>query len=110
MALAPVVMYRGQPAATSTTLYTVTNTLGKYAIVKNIVICNVTSSSATINIASVATGGSESDANRFMKNATIPGYGTVIFDMSMVLAQNESLRATASAATTLTLVVSGVAN
>lgn len=110
MALAPVVMYRGQPTTSSTTLYTVTNTAGKYAIIKNIVVCNVTASSATIHFANVNSGGTESDSNRFMRSATVAGFSTLFIDLSMALGQNESLRATASASTTLTVVVSGVAN
>lgn len=110
MPLTPAVLYRGQPAATSTTLYTVTNTAGKYAIVKHIMVCNTTSTSATFTLANVASGGSEADNNRFMKNASVPGNSTIFIDLSMILGQNESLRSTASAATTLTMVVSGVAN
>lgn len=110
MALAPVVMYRAQPGATTTTLYTVTNTAGKYAIIKQIVLCNIDTVARTISMATVATGGSESDANRFLKDAVIPPKSTVVFDFSIVLVQNESLRATASAASVITATVSGVAN
>lgn len=110
MALTPTLLYRGQPAATSTTLYTVTNVSGKYAIIKHISVCNTTASTATISIANVASGGTETDANRFVKTASVPGNTTVFYDLSMVMGQNESLRATASAATTFTVHVSGVVN
>jgi hypothetical protein len=110
MALSPIVLYRGQPAATTTTLYTVANTAGKFALIKNITICNVTTTDATIHLANVPSGGSEADNNRFMKSASIPALSTVFLDLSMILGQNESLRATASAASTLTVVVSGVIN
>lgn len=110
LVLVPTVLYRGQPAATTTTLYTVANTTGKYAIVKNILICNTTGATATLSLASVASGGSESDANRFVKNASISPYTTDFLDLVLVLGQNESLRATASAAATLTLIISGVVN
>lgn len=109
-AVVPTVLYRGQPANTTTTLYTVTNTAGKFAIIKNIVVCNTTASSATINFANVASGGSEADNNRFMKSASVPGNSTIFLDLSMVMGQNESLRATASASSTLTVIVSGVIN
>lgn len=108
--LTPTVLYRGQPANTSTTLYTVTNTSGKHAIIKNIMICNPTASAATISMASVASGGTEADNNRFLKTVSVAANTTLQFDMSMVLAQNETLRATASASTTLTVIVSGVIN
>lgn len=108
--LTPTVLYRGQPASTTTTLYTVTNTVGKYAIIKNIMICNPTASAATISVASVASGGSESDANRFMKDVPVAAKTTIQMDVTLVLGQNESLRATASASTTLTVLVSGVIN
>jgi hypothetical protein len=108
--LTPTVLYRGQPGNTTTTLYTVTNTAGKHAIVKNIMICNPTAAAATISVASVASGGSESDANRFLKDIPVGAKTTIQLDLSMVLAQNESLRATASASATLTVIISGVIN
>lgn len=110
MPLTPTLLYRGQPANTSTTLYTVTNTAGKYAIIKHISVANVTASTATISFANVASGGSESDANRFLKTVSVPGNTTVFFDLSMVVGQNESIRATASANTTFTVLMSGVIN
>lgn len=109
-ALTPTLLYRGQPAATSTTLYTVTNTAGKYAIIKSITVCNVTAAAATISFANVASGGSETDANRFLKTISVPANTTIFYDMSMVMEQNASLRATASASTTFTVIVSGVIN
>jgi hypothetical protein len=110
MAMTPTLLYRGQPASTTTTLYTVTNTAGKFAIIKHISVCNTTAAAATISFANVASGGSESDANRFLKDISVPAKTTVFFDLSMVMGQNESLRATASASTTFTVHASGVIN
>lgn len=110
MALAPAVLYRGQPGTSSTTLYTVTNTAGKYAILKHIAINNVTNNIVYISFANVASGGSESDANRFMKEVAVPANGFIYVDLTMVLGQNESLRATAGTASAITLIVSGVVN
>lgn len=110
MALSPTVMYRGQPNTSSTTLYSVANTAGKYAIVKQVVVCNVTGNAATISMATVPSGGSELDNNRFLKDAVVLPNTTVVFDFSLVLGRNESVRASASAANTLTVTISGVAN
>lgn len=109
MALDPTVLYRGQPGATSTTLYTVTNTAGKFAIVKNIMIHNPTAGAVGLELYSVASGGSAADANKFF-DATIAVGDTVMIDLSMVLVQNETLRAIAGSAASITLIVSGVAN
>lgn len=110
MPLAPSVLYRGQPGTSSTTLYTVTNTAGKYAIIKHITITNVTALPVYINLANVPSGGTESDANRFMKNTVVPAEGFIYVDLSMILGQNESLRATAGTASAITILVSGVTN
>lgn len=107
--LLPAVLYRGQPGATSTTLYTVTNTAGKYAIIKNIVVHNPTADIESIELYSVASGGSAADANQFF-GAEIEAGETVMFDLSMVLGQNETLRAVAGSASSITVIVSGVVN
>lgn len=110
LTLIPTVFYRGQPSTSSTTLYTVSATAGKFALIKNIMICNTSVTSATISMASVASAGSESDSNRFMKDVSVPAKTTVQLDLNMMLANGESLRATASVATTITVVASGVIN
>jgi hypothetical protein len=107
--LLPTVLYRGQPGDTSTTLYTVTDTSGKYAIVKNIFIHNASEDEQSIALHSVASGGSASDANKFF-DGTLDAGKTVMIDASLVLVQNETLRAIAGAATSVTVIVSGVAN
>lgn len=108
--LTPKKLYKGQPGTTSTTLYTVANTVGKYAIVTHIAAANVTASAATLTMHAVPTGGSASGANMFIPGVSIPGFTVVFFDVAIVLEQDESLRALIGTASAITLTVSGVIN
>lgn len=108
MALTPKNLYRGQPGTSNTTLYTAPNTVGKYAIVKEVIACNTDSVDRSLWFFSVASGGSASTNNVILDTANVPAKTTVFFEMSTVLAQNESIQAKASSAATITLTVSGV--
>ncbi len=107
--LVPTCLYRGQPGSSSTTLYTVTDSADKYAIIKNIMIHNADSVARNLELYSVASGGSVAAANKFW-DADIAAGETVQIDISMVLGRNETLRAIAGSASAVTLIVSGVIN
>jgi hypothetical protein len=86
------------------TLYTVP--ASKTAIIKQIVVTNVTGSAATFSlyIGSVAT------ANALFSATSVAANDTVIINLSQVLTQNEILTALASANSTLNITISGVEN
>ena len=73
-------------------------------IVKQIILCNTASSSATVQ---VAVGTSATAANRILSDITIAANETVSFNCSLVLATTEKLFYIASAVT-VTITVNGV--
>lgn len=105
--LVPKCLYRGQPGTSSTTLHTVTDAADEFTIVKNITIHNTDDAEQSIELYSVASGGSASAANKFF-DGTIDAGKTVMIDCTIVLERNETLRAISSEASTVTLIVSGV--
>jgi hypothetical protein len=101
-------LYRGQPATSIGTLYTVTNTNDYYTIVKNIIVCNTTNTTATFDLHTVASGGTAGVTNQVFSDFAVQGDETVSIDVSMVLAKNETVQALQVTSGALTLTVSGV--
>jgi hypothetical protein len=101
-------LYRGQPATSIATLYTVTNTNDYYTIVKNIIVCNTTNTTATFDLHTVATGGTAAATNQVFSDFAVQGDETVSIDVSLVLAKNETVQALQVTSGALTLTVSGV--
>ena len=101
-------IYRGQPGTSIGTLYTVTNTNDYYTIVKNIIVCNTTNTTATFDLHTVATGGTAAATNQVFSDFAVQGDETVSIDVSMVLAKNETVQALQVTSGALTLTVSGV--
>lgn len=84
------------PAATST-------------IVKELIVCNVTGSTVTLDVSFVASGGSAVAAtNGVISAAPIGANQTVIYSLSSVMATGGFISAKASAGSSLVLTVSGV--
>ena len=101
-------LYRGQPATSIGTLYTVTNTNDYYTIVKNIIVCNTTNTTATFDLHTVASGGTAAATNQVFSDFAVQGDEAVSIDVSMVLAKNETVQALQVTSGALTLTVSGV--
>lgn len=108
--LTPSNWYTNQPASTGTTMYTITNTAGKYGIIKHIVLTNTASTTQTISVYRVTSGGSSADSNAILKNLSLGAYQSAYMDVTIVLGQNESIRATTSTSATITVAISGVTN
>ena len=100
-------LYRGQPATYIGTLYTVTNTNDYYTIVKNIIVCNTTNTTATFDLHTVASGGTAAATNQVFSDFAVQGDETVSIDVSLVLAKNETVQALQVTSGALTLTVSG---
>ena len=101
-------LYRGQPATSIGTLYTVTNTNDYYTIVKNIIVCNTTNTTATFDLHTVASGGTAAATNQVFSDFAVQGDETVSIDVSLVLAKNETIQALQVTSGALTLTISGV--
>ena len=101
-------LYRGQPATSIGTLYTVTNTNDYYTIVKNIIVCNTTNTTATFDLHTVASGGTAAATNQVFSDFAVQGDETVSIAVSLVLAKNETIQALQVTSGALTLTICGV--
>lgn len=102
----PKKLYTGQPGTSATTLYTAP--ASTTTIVKNIIVCNTTSSAATLTLSLVASGGSAGATNRIMSALEVTGNNTVAFDLSGVLATGDFISALQGTSSALTLHITGV--
>jgi hypothetical protein len=102
----PQKLYIGQPATTATTLYTAP--ASTKTIIKNIVICNTTSTAATLTVSLVPSGGSAGVTNRIMSTLNINANDTVSMDLSGVLATGDFISALQGTSGALTVNISGV--
>jgi len=89
-----------------TTQYTVPASF--FAILKNIVVANTTGLTQTINLSVVPSGGAAGAANRILPGISILGNSVFTMDLSTVMAAGDFVSASASAASSLTVTVSGV--
>jgi len=71
-----------------------------------LVFCNTTATNQTVTVYAVAAAGSPSATNTILSAVTVPAGETVIFEPKLILGQNESIRALASANTSISATVS----
>lgn len=92
-----------QIAATNETIYTAAPSSSE-GVVKNIsaVICNTTSTGATVEVWVVPSAGAAGDTNKLINGETIPANSRLSFTVPD-MANGDTLVAKASAATTLTI-------
>ena len=102
----PKRLSQSQPGTSYATAYTVPGSTS--AIIKEIVVCNTTGGSLTIDISLVASGGTAGVTNNVVAAAVIPAYTTVIYTFAQILATGGFVSMKASAATSLTVTISGV--
>lgn len=95
-----------QAGAAETTHYTVPGATS--CIIKEIVFCNTTGGAISVWISLVASGGTAGDANRVISNETIQANSTTSFTFAQVLATGGFVSCKASAATSITVTISGV--
>ena len=104
--LTPKLLYLG--ADTAANVYTVSNNAGSYSIIKNINICNITSSSATCNVHILVSGVSAAaNNNAILKSFTVAPNETVAYNGIVVLPANSNLYVSQASAS-ITLSISGV--
>jgi hypothetical protein len=97
---------QSQPGTGFATVYTAP--ASTKTIVKEIVACNTTASPITFDLALVPNGGTAGPTNQIIFGHIIPANTTVSYTYSQVLATGAFISAKASAATSLTVTVSGV--
>lgn len=93
-----------QPGITNATIYTVGSTAT--VVVRNIHICNVTATAATINLAINASA--TTVANCWLEEFTIPANSSYDWSGFLHLSANDTLQALQGTASALTMTISGV--
>jgi hypothetical protein len=102
----PTRLGQAQPGVAFSNLYVVP--AAKSAIVKGLVVCNVTGGSIALDVSLVASGGTAGDTNAVIRNHIIQPWATVMYTLDQVLATGGFVAMKASAASSLTLTLSGV--
>jgi hypothetical protein len=77
-------------------------------IVKEIIACNTTAGAVSLWVSIVISGGSAGAGSEIITNHAIPAYTTVIYELAQPLGQFDDIEAKASAATSITITMSGV--
>lgn len=101
-------MYFGAPGTSNGTLYTApgsTNTTPA-AVVRNIHVCNTTTTAATLTLA--LNGTSATAANCFLKAFAVPPNGLLVENLNIVLNETDTIQALQGTADALTVLISGV--
>lgn len=106
MAYTPKRLAQFVATASEATYYTVPAT--KSAIVKNVIVANTSASDRTLSLSIVPSGGSAGNSNRIIPGTNIPAGAVVPFDMTQVMNAGDFISAIASAASSLTLTISGM--
>lgn len=102
----PKKLYTGQPATSAATIYTAP--ASTTTIIKNILICNTTASSATVTLNLVASGGSAAANNRILSTYSVNANDTVAIDLSGILATGDFISAVQGTSSAITLHITGV--
>ena len=90
----------------SATLYAPTS--GVIGVIKEIVLSNPTANAATVSVFLVPSGGTAGNSTAIIPGITLSGNSFGTFPFSQVIGSSDALKASASAATTITMTVSGV--
>lgn len=103
--LTPKLLYIGDGDASN--VYTVSNTVGSYTIIKNLNFCNTGTSNTVCSLHLVETTKSANANNKIISNINIEGNNVVYYNTSIVMPANSSLYID-QAGSSVTLAVSGV--
>jgi hypothetical protein len=106
MAYTPKRLYIGQPGTTESTLYTVPT--GKKVIIKDITICNTSSTDATISLSIVPSGNTAAASNRILASLKVTANSTVDITLSQVMNEGDFISGLQATAGALTVLISGV--
>jgi hypothetical protein len=90
----------------STTLYT--PSAGATGVIKEIILANPTSTAATASVFLVPSAGTAGNSTAIVPGVTLAGNSFVTIPLSQVLNSTDKISASASAASTITITVSGV--
>lgn len=104
--LIPENFYIGNSSASN--VYTVANTVGNYSIIKNINLCNTTSSNAVCSIHILVGGAATSAGNKILSNVNVLANNVVYYNTSIVVPANSHIHVSQVTANAITFAISGV--
>lgn len=104
--LTPKNFYIGSGSASNA--YTTANTVGNYSIIKNINLCNVTSSNAACSIHILVGAATPAANNRIVSNVNVLANNVVYYNTSVVVPANSKIYVDQVTANAITFTISGV--
>jgi hypothetical protein len=104
--LTPKSFYIGSGSATDA--YTTANTVGNYSIIKNINLCNTTSSNAVCSIHILVGAATAAANNKVISNVTVLANNVVYYNTSVVIPANSKIYVDQVTANAVTFTISGV--
>jgi len=104
--LVPDSFYIGNGSGSN--VYTVANTVGNYSIIKNINLCNTTSSNAVCSIHILVEGAAVAISNKILSNVNVLANNVVYYNTSIVMPKNSVIHVTQVTANAITFAISGV--
>ena len=104
--LTPKSFYIGNESASNA--YTTANTVGNYSIIKNINLCNATSSNAVCSVHILVGGASPAANNKIVSNVNVLANNVVYYNTSVVVPANSKIYVDQVTANAVTFTISGV--
>jgi|SRR5439155_337982 len=113
MAYTPTRLYQGQPNGVETTttpgILSAAVPSATTWIVKQVVLCNTSTTTAvSISLSVVPSGNTGGNANRIISGYSLAASQTTTFDLSIVMSTGDFMTAVASSASTITVTIAGV--
>lgn len=102
----PTRFYLGHPGTVEGTLYTIPSQ--KKAIVKEILLTNISGSAATLSLSIVPSGLVAGDDNRILKGYSVPANNFITIPLSLVLNAGDFLSSLQGTSGAITAAISGV--
>lgn len=104
--LTPKSFYLGN--STAANVYSVSNTVGNYSIIKSINICNTSNASnATADVHILVAGAAVAASNKIISNATVIKNDVIYYNTAIVVPANSNIYV-ASSSNTITFSINGV--
>jgi hypothetical protein len=106
--LTPKSFFIGSNVGAGANVYTVANIAGNYSIIKNINLCNTTSSNAVCSIHLLVSGAVVANSNKIVSNVNVLSNNVIFYNTSIVVPANSSIHVTQVTANAITFAISGV--
>lgn len=94
--------------ASASNAYTTANTVGDYSIIKNINLCNATSSNAVCSIHLLVGAATPAANNKVISNVNVLANNVVYYNTSIVVPANSKIYVDQVTANAITFTISGV--